>query len=311
MFSFIVIGKNEGEKLNPCFKSCQNFAIHNQIKYEIIYVDSQSTDNSLEVANSFGVHKILSLLPLCNAAKARNLGAQNASGDYFIFVDGDMVLYPQFGNKIIENGKLIYPFINGQWIDIFYDENGKYIEDNKLTVTKINNDTYKIGTGGLMAISKELWFDVGGMDSILECFEDVDLAYRIYRGKNKKTLNIGAVFAEHHTVDYRNKKRFRNLVKGKYFFYRGILLRKHLFSKLFLFLLKEYHTLSILVASLFVVLLTQNIFYFALYLLAMIGKLFLMKKTNSNTVSKQQRFFYDIFIDLKVLYAFCFFYPKK
>jgi len=49
--SFIIIGKNEGWKLSLCFDSVNRCIENNSIlNYEIIYVDSQSADNSIEIA---------------------------------------------------------------------------------------------------------------------------------------------------------------------------------------------------------------------------------------------------------------------
>jgi len=310
MFSFIVIGRNEGNNLISCFESCKRFAIHNHIVYEIIFVDSQSTDNSIEIANSFGVNNVLSLEAPCNAAKARNLGASSAKGDYFVFVDGDMILYPEFGKGIINEGKPIYPFINGQRIDIFYDEQGKYLGDNINQIQIINKDTFQITTGGLFIISKSLWYEVNGMDPKLNCFEDNDLAYRIYRFKNIKILNVGKIFAEHHTVNYTNKKRYLKLAIGNYFFYKGVILRKHLFSRMFPHLIIKNISFSILIISIILSVIFQHAGFFVIYFIAMLTKLFFIKKS-TDTISILARFFIDIYIDLKILFGLLFFYPKS
>jgi len=52
MIGFIIIGKNEGPKLVKCINSIKRTIDHNGIgEYEIIYVDSNSTDNSIELVN--------------------------------------------------------------------------------------------------------------------------------------------------------------------------------------------------------------------------------------------------------------------
>ena len=49
MISFIVIGRNEGWKLTKCFESIYDTINYNKlINYEIIYVDSASTDDSID-----------------------------------------------------------------------------------------------------------------------------------------------------------------------------------------------------------------------------------------------------------------------
>ena len=310
MISFIAIGKNEGPKLKRCFASCKQFAISSGIEAELIYVDSQSTDDSIKIAREFKVDKILSLPPPCNAAKARNLGAQNAKGETLIFVDGDMVLYPEFGKKIIKNNTLVYPFINGQRIDIFYDEQGKYIEDNRDRIEQITEDTFKSTTGGLFAIAKDLWNEVNGMDNNLKCFEDNDLAYRIYRKKGIKIFNVGSIFAEHHTINYTNKGRYKDLAKGNYFLFKGVIFRKHFFSKILPFLLLRNLSFTFLVISLLLAIIFLQPIFLLIYIAAMFAKLFFIKST-SNSTTRFARFFIDIFIDFKVLIGLLFFFPKK
>ena len=88
LLSFIVIGRNEGSKLDRCFKSIVNFCDTNNFNNEIIYVDSQSIDNTEDVLHNWGNIKFLVLDGLCNAARARNLGANCAKGDVFCFPNG-------------------------------------------------------------------------------------------------------------------------------------------------------------------------------------------------------------------------------
>ncbi|PAX52222.1 glycosyltransferase [Brunnivagina elsteri] len=85
----VVIGRNEGNRLKTCLLSL--------IKEEntIIYVDSGSTDGSVEFANSLGVFVIeLDLSIPFTAARARNTGfayllQQKPDIEFVQFVDGD------------------------------------------------------------------------------------------------------------------------------------------------------------------------------------------------------------------------------
>ena len=84
MISFIIIGKNEGWRLQKCLQSISYVVEQDAIaNYEIIYVDSQSTDNSIELAKQYGAKAFL-ITGECNAAIARNIGAKEAIGDIFV-----------------------------------------------------------------------------------------------------------------------------------------------------------------------------------------------------------------------------------
>ena len=85
----VVIGRNEGERLKRCLIS-----LSKQLN-KIVYVDSGSTDNSLENAAKMGVEVIkLDLNQPFTAARARNEGFRHLiqvfpEVDYVQFVDGD------------------------------------------------------------------------------------------------------------------------------------------------------------------------------------------------------------------------------
>lgn len=88
----VVIGRNEGARLQRCLASLQEFAPR------LVYVDSDSTDNSVENARSASA-KVVALdmsIPF-SAARARNAGLEHLRAAYpeveFVqFIDGDCEL---------------------------------------------------------------------------------------------------------------------------------------------------------------------------------------------------------------------------
>lgn len=88
----IAIGRNEGARLKACLDSLKGQAGH------IVYVDSGSTDGSLDAAHERGVEVVnLDLSHPFTAARARNEGvARLLEGgrrpDYIQFIDGDCIL---------------------------------------------------------------------------------------------------------------------------------------------------------------------------------------------------------------------------
>ena len=104
-----LIGRNEGERLIECLKSVLN-ETKNYEDTPIIYVDSGSTDGSIETAKSLGV----SVISLDNdrpftAARGRNTGFQwlmkhHPDLTYIQFMDGDCTLASEWLEKA---GKLL------------------------------------------------------------------------------------------------------------------------------------------------------------------------------------------------------------
>ncbi len=93
--SFIVIGYNEAATLPKCFESVRN-AYLSGISYELIYVDGGSRDDSILVAKTSGVDQVLGGDKRRRAAENRNVGLRSAQGRYVQFLDGDMVLDPDW-----------------------------------------------------------------------------------------------------------------------------------------------------------------------------------------------------------------------
>ncbi len=85
----VVIGRNEGDRLRQCLSSVIDKVA------QIVYVDSGSTDGSVEMAKSLGVAVIeLDLSQPFTAARARNEGfihllKVNPQIEFVQFVDGD------------------------------------------------------------------------------------------------------------------------------------------------------------------------------------------------------------------------------
>src|SRR5882724_2058738 len=82
----IAIGRNEGERLRRCLESCRASG------YRVIYVDSDSGDQSVELARSLGAEAVeLDMSLPFSAARARNAGFErlDPTTRFVQFVDGD------------------------------------------------------------------------------------------------------------------------------------------------------------------------------------------------------------------------------
>lgn len=90
----VIIGRNEGDRLERCLRSLLGRA------EPLIYVDSQSTDRSVELARGLGVEVVeLDLSIPFTAARARNAGFTRLlelrdAVEFVQFVDGDCEVLP-------------------------------------------------------------------------------------------------------------------------------------------------------------------------------------------------------------------------
>ena len=102
--SVVVIGRNEGPRLVRCLESVRQ-ANWGHAQYELLYVDSRSTDDSVNAAQVMGATvMVLEDASPC-ASKARNLGWQAASGEFVLFLDGDTELHPDFVQQALQTLK--------------------------------------------------------------------------------------------------------------------------------------------------------------------------------------------------------------
>ena len=300
MISFIVIGKNEGRRLELCLNSIVSVVQIDMIAdYEIIYVDSRSVDNSVELAKRYCTSVFL-IEGVCNAAIARNIGAKEAKGDILFFIDGDMEVFPGFLPKVLDNnGKLEYPFLSGIFNDVVHDLDWNYLYTSRRhKLQEGDPDLIQSTTGGLFLIESSLWHKVNGMDTRLKMGEDYDIALRLthmgYPLHRKAIL-----LANHYMRQYNIRGNYVNSVK-----YSALLLRKHWNNVDYLkvFFAQQYTTLALMFSV--IIMVSMSVWGGLLYLLAVIYK-------NKKQHNSWKRYWQPIARDMVLLWAMFFFWPKK
>jgi len=321
MISFIIIGRNEGWKLKKCLKSIFETIEYNEfLNVEVIYIDSKSTDDSIEYAKSFENVKVFLITGACNAAIARNIGAVEAKGDILFFIDGDMEINKEFLSLAIENNQLKYDCITGHLDDYLYDIYGNFLCVKARTYHQnipIKEQVLRTN-GGVFLIKKQIWESVSGLKTKLKINEDNDLTLRLIK-RRINTIRIPALIVKHHTVDYNDDKRMWNDMKNLHSFYPGLIFREHFFNTIaWLKILRSNYTAFLLLATFFSLILNIK----SLLLVCSIIYLFVLfirvlKKTNEVKVfyNKGIYFFERLIIqflhDLLFWVGFIFYYPSS
>ncbi len=87
--SLVIIGKNEEPFIQAAIASALEASTY-VVPSEVLYVDSASTDRTIERARSFPI-RILQLKPewTLTPAAGRYTGFRHAVGEYVFFIDGD------------------------------------------------------------------------------------------------------------------------------------------------------------------------------------------------------------------------------
>lgn len=233
--SIVVLNHNNDKVIQRCINS---LLIHNsRYQYEIIVVDNKSTDGSVDRLNQNFGNKIKLIKNNKNGCSSgRNLGVENASGDWIVFLDSDQWVvsdtWLDAGLFILSNRKGIGAVSWGAGWFTNEDCTGPivdYFENRAITSEKLyRNDLSYLATDGFI-ISKALFRTIGGFDEFYDptCFEDTDLSFAIkHEGLQiaycpylniahlpHQTTNSGSI--EHKKLLQRNGKYFINKWKEK------------------------------------------------------------------------------------------------
>lgn len=306
MVSFIVIGRNEGWRLEKCFKGIYAFVKSESIgDFEVIYVDSKSTDGSVDLSKQYGNTKTILITGECNAAIARNIGAMEASGDILFFLDGDMELIPGFWGDVEIDGKMVYPFMSGIEKDVMHDGEWNYQYTRVRRRFTEGKDNYEVTTGGLFVLQSNLWKEVGGMDTRLRRCQDLDLGFRLTQ-RGIKLCRKPMIWVNHYTRDYEVRTD-----QSSFFKYTALLLRKHFFSlSAQKFLFGPNYTVWTFLLCVILSIAFHSLLPFVIYLIALGYRTFRAYQRNRDLVNPFITFANLVKFDLLFIYYFFTFWPQ-
>tara|TARA_Y100000758_G_scaffold166518_1_gene118170 strand:+ start:94 stop:1092 length:999 start_codon:yes stop_codon:yes gene_type:complete len=185
--SVIIVNYNGKKFLEKCLESLCKVNYEN---FEIIVVDNNSTDGSIElVTKNYTSIILLKLNSNKGFAEPNNIGAKIANGKYLLFLNNDTIVTPNFISEmvqVIENDKkiaicqslLLKP-------DESVDSSGDFIDHLGVVYnsTKKTDEIREISSarGASMLIRKDVFDILEGFDEkFYVSFEDVDLGWRTW-----------------------------------------------------------------------------------------------------------------------------------
>jgi glycosyltransferase involved in cell wall biosynthesis len=322
VISFIVIGRNEGWKITNCLSGVMRTIEYNEMKnYEIIYIDSGSTDDSIQRVSEFPEVKRLLIIGDFNAAIARNIGAREAHGDILFFIDGDVEIFPQFLKRVTDGAShLIYDCVTGQLNNFYYNQAGNLLGRGPATYKGTTPKDEKVvkASGGNFLIKRSIWILTGEMKTKFKKNEDLDFILRLSR-KGIKTIRVPEFIGVHHTIDHRNNERMWKTVTSGSVMYPGVLLRDHILNldKIKHTLRRQYTSLLLLLSAIilpFNVIISGTIcllFLLVTGLKSFVNARHVKLRNKNRAVYLIERFAYQIVHDFVFWGGFFFFYPSE
>jgi glycosyltransferase involved in cell wall biosynthesis len=210
--SVVVIGRNEGDRLVRCLESV---AAMRQVGRapEVIYVDSASTDGSIERAAQLGA-KIISVAPVRpSAAAGRNAGWRASRGAIVLFLDGDMTIVPDFVERAI--GEFSAPEVGILFGDCRESNPQGSIYNRILDLDWIVPVGPVEYCGGAALIRRDLLERVGGYNENLIAAEDTELCSRI-RAIGYTVLHVDRLMVQHDLAITRFSQYWRRALRSGY-----------------------------------------------------------------------------------------------
>lgn len=229
--SIIVIGRNEADNLQRLFNSLTPLAKSEGV--EIIYVDSASTDSSIDIAKVF-VSKVVRLGQSKNlsASAGRHVGTLVARGRWILYLDGDMELTPEFCEKTrsLTTSKRTISSICG-YIGRYDDH---YI-DGSIRRNLLRQDPRKEKAryiGGAVLLLRDTVLAAGNWNHRVFSYEELDLYTRLLsQGYYVEYIDLPMIV--HHTQKQPRFKTFLSLFipvagMGKKYFGIGQVIRSRI-----------------------------------------------------------------------------------
>ena len=175
----VVIGRNEGERLKRCLHSLKTVE-------RIVYVDSGSTDGSVEFARSLGITVLeLDISKPFSMARARNAGfiklmQIDPAIEYVQFIDGDCEMHEDWISKgvhFLDTHPEIVA-VCGRLREKFKDHSIY----NKMMDVEWQKDTGLIdSTGGIATFRTEAFRNASGFNEEIIAGEEPELCLRLRR----------------------------------------------------------------------------------------------------------------------------------
>jgi len=218
MISIVIIGRNEGERLARCLHALRE-------RGTVVYVDSGSTDGSVELARSCGAHVVnLDMSHPFTAARARNAGFEavvqlRPQTRFVQFVDGDCEMtegWLELAAATLDSDPKL-AVVCGRLRER-HPEASVY---NRLCDVEWDGPVGEVSAcGGIAMMRVEAFAGIGGFDPTLIAGEEPDLCLRLRR-QGWRIRRLGAEMATHDAAMLRFSQWWKRTARGGYAYAKG------------------------------------------------------------------------------------------
>jgi len=259
----IIIGYNESQNLQKCFesalKACKGLKDSLNMESDIMYVDSYSTDNSVEIARAMCIKTCFSPQLYHSCSNARTAGFLLTENEFIMFLDGDMEIKQGW---LTDGVKFLIDNPDAGAVAGIRDEmrlyKNKFYEIKNYNNVKDNVNPISNDAGGAFMFRRAALESIGGFDPEVSSEEDY-VAYCELKTRGWESYRINKPMITHWDTKIKNiESGINHLLINKKALVPGIIFKYALFNTnwawLYMLKFKKYiilHTawLSITVTS--------------------------------------------------------------
>ncbi|HEX9509483.1 MAG TPA: TIGR04283 family arsenosugar biosynthesis glycosyltransferase [Puia sp.] len=169
--SIIIPARNESSGLSKILEFLCSVSGREHIA-EIIVSDGQSSDDTVDIARSYGAIVVLNVRP--GRAIQMNTGAVQATGDVLYFLHADSIPPASFVRQVIQK---IDDGYDAGCFRLKFDHNHWFLQANAW-FTRFNINAVRFGDQSLF-VKRKLFQDIGCFRDDLIIMEDQEIVYRI------------------------------------------------------------------------------------------------------------------------------------
>lgn len=198
--SIVIPAYNEEKYIGDTLFSLLKSEQKTDINYEVILVDNNSTDKTVEVAKKFTQGMNLRVIKESRQGRgaARARGFREAKGEIILSADADTIFYQGWVEKLanVLTGDVVAVTTSCKIVDasVFTNAIFNFIQPISMVLYRIFPGHFWL-SGFSFGILKEIYQKSGGFDTSLQAQEDLDLSFRVAKLGKIKFINKPVVFS--------------------------------------------------------------------------------------------------------------------
>lgn len=210
--SIVIANYNKATTIGKCLEAAFSSKYEN---FEVVVVDDNSEDNSVEITKQFPC-KLIRLDKHVGASKARNIGASDSNGDIIFFTDADCLLkedtlsiinktLAETSANVVLGGTYTRIPADKGFFSLFQSVFINYSETRKV------KDPDYIATHAMVINARTFRKSNGFSENFLPILEDVEFSHRLWKTGHKLVIN--PLIEVRHIFNFSLSGSMRNAIK--------------------------------------------------------------------------------------------------